>query len=1678
MPEDSATPDTLDGGTYEIIRQRLSSHGEDLRTRLTKLNAERQEVFGAVEPELVATERVTTPNNCIPRDMVAIGGGRFLFGFNVHIGLKSTTAPADVFATYQYDAESHRFSALPVEEILRDDNFLYDFGHLYKYYKQTVFAKFLLIGPHLYMAFRTGRDVTDIKTFKWLLHGNGQLEYLGNRFDHEYQFPEQQEFEWTRAHRDMQRSGDHPHVSIEDRLFVETVGGDLTIKIEDNTESGEGIYAEPVEEVDQTLDDAEIFYALIGNLILVKIRPYQEDAFRYFIYNEKLQSVTRVDSIEDSCVLLPDDHGVIFSNGFHLQSGETKLFESGLSKMLFERRIAAPNGEDYFYIFYNRASGDYILMSYNVIGRQVDTPISCHGYSVFPNGELVYFRTEDQPQKHHVLQVWQTPYHDPDIQLATAKSDHYLYKLGNAEIVRCMAECHEVLNLLHKDDTYADLYVDLAKRTADIANSYFWIDHAEAHRLKEPLTALQTAAQSAIDEFDKVLRLRQTAASESEDVTTRARRLMSQAEHSAPDDIMGFVHHLSELRTVRGETISIRDLRYADTKAVDALEAEIQEVTERLSQRCVAFLLKPEALDPYSQAIEEQKAAVAKVAKVAEGKEVGEQLNEAGHELELLIEIVGNLKIEDATQTTQIIESISDLYSILNQVKVELKNRVLQLGKAEGSAQFHAEIKLLNQAVVNYLDLCDEPAKCEESLTKVMVQLEELESKYAEFDDFVSELSDKRTEVYDAFESRKVSLVESRNKRANNLQKSAERILQGVQKRLAGFEEISEINAYLASDLMIEKVRDIVVQLQELDDPVKADGIQTQLKTLREEAVRQLKDRRELYVDGQNIIQFGNHRFSVNQQDLELTIVPHEDTMCYHLTGTRYFEAISDPDFLETESVWEQELISENSDIYRSEYLAYRFFLTNESRSENEDDLRQFMAPRYAEGYTKGVHDHDALLLLKELYRIRESIGLLRYDADARAKGLLLWESWVEDDDKKVLEHQLLSFGAVQELFPDRDEQKHYIEVLHQRLAEMPPVIENGANLQAAEYLLYELANAKHVTASPEAAQLIKEFQTHLTGKRQQARFQEIIKKLEKHPLDRFEVIRDWLSGFSSGHPYLNEASVHLLRGSDVSATGKVAISCDIKGMLGSHSVVDEGLYSLHYNRFMNRLQAFCQNVVPVYERYTHGKAALAKNQREKMRLDEFKPRVMSSFVRNRLLDRVYLPLIGDNLAKQIGVAGEETRADRMGLLLLISPPGYGKTTLMEYVADRLGLTFMKINGPAIGHTVTSLDPNEAPNASAREEVNKLNLALEMGDNVMIYLDDIQHCHPEFLQKFISLCDGQRRMEGVFNGKARTYDLRGRKVAVVMAGNPYTEQGGKFQIPDMLANRADTYNLGDIIGGHADAFKDSYIENCLTSNAVLNTLAAKSQKDVYAIMQIATTGGRDGAEFEGNYSAEEVTELVAVMKKLFRVRDTILRVNLEYIRSAAQADEYRTEPPFKLQGSYRNMNRIAEKILPIMTDEEVIGVIHDHYENEAQTLTTGAEANLLKFKEMEEALTEEETARWADIKETFQRNLLVGGAGDNDPVSRIVGQLSAFTTGINQIEKTIAEAAKDRSQPATLADDTVSQLEKIIAGLRSVPVDVEIKVVPVHAGKDAPEPTQELPVAVDSKVKQKTDDSA
>jgi hypothetical protein len=319
-----------------------------------------------------------------------------------------------------------------------------------------------------------------------------------------------------------------------------------------------------------------------------------------------------------------------------------------------------------------------------------------------------------------------------------------------------------------------------------------------------------------------------------------------------------------------------------------------------------------------------------------------------------------------------------------------------------------------------------------------------------------------------------------------------------------------------------------------------------------------------------------------------------------------------------------------------------------------------------------------------------------------------------------------------------------------------------------------------------------------------------------------------------------------------------------------------------------------------------------------------------------------------------------------------------------------------------------------------------------MGDNVMLYLDDIQHTHPELLQKFISLCDATRKIEGVRNGQTRTYDLRGRRVAVVMAGNPYTESGDRFQVPDMLSNRADVYNLGEIIGDSSEAFEMSYLENSLTSNVVLAPLSTCPPEDARVIIQAAMRDSIDGIELESKLSMDQVREMFEVMRKLLRVRDVVLKVNRAYIRSAAQADAYRTEPPFKLQGSYRNMNRMAEKVASVMNEAELQSLIVSSYEQDAQTLTTDNEANVLKFKELMGILSAEEKERWDAIKYAYLESVRMSGLDSDDQAGQLMRQLASMRDGLESIRQVISKAV---SVTDTSSED---RMDDRIASIRTV----------------------------------------
>ena len=1654
----NAPGETLDaavaeGGAYEVLKKRLTDLADDLRRKAETLNRDRLAEFGKSGMEILGRIRIRTENNCVARDIVRVGD-MLLFGYNVFMGLKLETVVSDVFSLYTLtrgeDGE-YEAAAAPLEGTFLDDKaFRRDFAELYTYYKG---ARLLMLREHndkLLAAFQIGDRVSDLRVFRWsVAPGNGKIAYIDNRGERDLSMPPAHDFEWIPTGREQQVNGRHPHINILDTVFVETVGGDLTIKLENNTEDGLGIYREDVLDKNQSLDDAQILYARIGSLILLKILPYRETDWRYFVFNSLTKDVRRIDAIGKACAQLPEDHGIIFPGGYYLQNSDYKLYDQTAADMLLRRIRRSPNGEDVLYVFYEPVEGRCALFNYNLIERKLDNPLLGNGHALYEDGPMILFEDEQgEPTRVHPMQIWQTPYYSEEFAAQKRDSTTPLGRIGNADLVRGISDAYNIVRQIGAQTVSATLYEKLGKDTLRLFDAYFWMKD-ERFGLSPILRDIAKTAELVIDEYEKVESIRRQSMQDMRDARARQRELF---DGLIPDSWSGtqeFADALNRINRQRGRIISLRGLRYIDTAEIDAMERELAEREVVISRATAEFLAGDKAMQPFEQTLAEVNAAGERAGTAAEMTASSERLASMTADLDMLSSLMSSLPFDDVPLQTRIIEGISDVYGKVNQARTRLEQKLRQMGSAEAEARFGAQFKLFSQSIANALSLASTPERCDEELSRLLLQLEDLESQFSDSERFMADILQKREELLEAFEKHKQGMLEERQRRCQALLLSAERILSTLTRRAAKCATADELNAFFVADPMARKVPELAGQLRALFDTVKADDVEARFKNLQDQALRSLRDKTELFEDGGATIKLGRHKFSVNTQELDLTLLPGENGLYFHLTGTDFSEKATAPELEDTGEFWPLTMESESPEVCRAEYLAYCIiddascnvdgfsFTQLTEMLSRPDDLEEYVkvyaAPRYREGYEKGIHDHDAYLILKEVLPISRQADLLRFAPAARALAMLFWHAKQNGAEEAAWPDWARSGHGVNRLFKSGTGLEELRKTMGAALTEYALYLgltgrddlQSDLPEQAAEFLSLTLArNPVEFPCGKYAKTLLLTLRDTMEKRHVWTDFARTQERLAAAPDQRLGLALTWLHGLASQQeyahlaPYVPEAAALLMMETGpilaasapdgqtpavITRFSEVDLLATVKGMLSSHPSITNGSLTIVVDNFYSRLRRHRNHVIPGFKRFQAVRHAILERERADMRLSEFRPRPLSSFVRNRLIDQVYLPMVGDNLAKQIGVAGDAKRTDLMGMLMIISPPGYGKTTLMEYVAYSLGMIFMKINGPALGHSVISLDPANAPDATSAQELEKLNLALEMGNNVMLYVDDIQHTNPEFLQKFISLCDGTRRVEGVWKGRSRTYDMRGKKFCVVMAGNPYTESGEVFTIPDMLANRADVYNLGEVLGGMRDAFALSYIENSLTSNRVLAPLAQRDLSDLYHFVDMAEGKPSSAGDFSYNYSAAEKQEITEVLKRLVTIRDVLLSVNRQYIASASQADQYRTEPPFKLQGSYRSMNKLAEQVSAVMNESEIQRLIDDFYTGESQLLTDSAEENLLKLDELRDRLTPEKKERWEQIKRQFVRNKSFGG--ENSSVGdRVVAQLADLVICVNDLK--------------------------------------------------------------------------
>jgi hypothetical protein len=1602
--------------SYDLLRERLAGVADRLATQAVALNNERAAVFSPQPMTLAEQDRVHTDAACLPRDAVSIGE-LMLLGYNIPAGLATNRSVNDVFALYRLAQKTPTdWDVLPVARddaawFLGNEAFQRDFGEIYRYYADARLVSLGLSGDELRMSFGIGTGVADLRTLRWRMPRPGSNEnplYIDAYGEDAGHVDATFDFEWKPIGREALVSGRWPHLNVLDTLFVGASKGVLDFRIDDPlvslAEGGRSVGSDRVNESEADVAEHRIAAARVGDLVLLRMLPYREEEYRYYAYSRLSRRLERIDAIGRGCRMLPEDQGIVFPGGYLLASGETRVFATDAANSRLIASYRSPNGEDVLYAYRRPDTGGELLCAYNLVRREMSVPVAAIGYALFPDGTVVCVRDTAEPQRVHTVAIYNSPFCVPEKYDPPVQSDSMFGRVGNSELV---AGISEAMSLAHESGRQGaagskvinrSIYEAVVSRSTRLLDHHAWLADPEAKGLSALLVELRKSAGDVIDELATVAAGQREAAGSFAEGERKVADLIANSE-LALRDADAFINSLTSARQMMSELAVLADVRYVEAEQVAGLREKVEATYADLGSKAVDFLGQDASLDSLRLALKEaERSGMAGITAASIQEQIA-VVDETGSRIGLLTEVVGSLDVADVTQRTAVLGRLSDLLAQRNTVRAGLDARRSQVRATENEAAFGATNAVIAQRLQSALLLANDAAACDASTAELLAEVENAELTYGDVDRFSLVLESRRTEVVQAFARRRDELVRNRSARIDRLVHSATRTIGTLGERANAQADRAAVDTLFATDPLATRIRSAIAELRSDGEDGRAGELDVLLTAARDAARRSVTDRSELFADGTVLL--GRHKVGVNNERFDLRLAGELNpdgrrTVVAKVTGTDLTLQLApsaNAELLNAHSEWiDQSYGSETATICRALALALSAFddgllLTGKvALPELVAQLRTYGAAHPDLGAEPGIHDEDGARFLMALAPSLLAGASLQASGSLRAAAVC-FRSLLDGQQRVELDRQLRSVAAL-----GSNGHRTMTAVVTRWDEQLTSVLRDVGMSDASEHnkldVLALLADPSGIVFSrtaSSAAETVKQWA--------------LTEGLELGTVpvaELFSLISDRLVGLDGA---LDETDVSELA-AEVCAlilypdtpVSDIAAFVTVEGLRSSGPGIVEGSATVPVARRLTEWRSHRRSGAAAFAAFDLARQTVLGELRQTLMVDQLRPRVITGFVRNRLVDEVLLPLVGDAIAKQLGLSGPA-----QGLLLLISPPGYGKTTLLEYVASLLGFAMVKINGPAIGAAVTSLDPALAPDAASAGELIKLNRAFAMGTNTMCLIDDIQHLHPELLQRFISLCDATRRIEGVVDGAARSFDLRGKRFVMAMAGNPYTSAGASFRLPDMLANRADVHNLGDLVGTQAmsAAFAQSYVENACGANETLRPLLAEGRHDIEVLLGPAQTGAPvQTDQLRRTWSTTDLGPMVKTLRHLLQVRDTLLKVNAAYIESAQMTDAMRGEPAFLLQGSYRNMARIAQRIVPVMTPAEVSAVIVDHYRSESQTLASSAGWNLAKWRVVvglesdDDAGLPELRSRWSEARAA------------EDPVGSVVTALKAIENAL------------------------------------------------------------------------------
>lgn len=776
----------------------------------------------------------------------------------------------------------------------------------------------------------------------------------------------------------------------------------------------------------------------------------------------------------------------------------------------------------------------------------------------------------------------------------------------------------------------------------------------------------------------------------------------------------------------------------------------------------------------------------------------------------------------------------------------------------------------------------------------------------------------------------------------------------------------------------------------------------------------------------------GQYRFQVNTQALEWVIVPYQDNqMAYHLKGTRLFEPFHLPQFCELIHQGHQNLAFESTEVYRGEYFAvyglHSLGYQNLCGLTLEDLIEKVHPFVHTQEYGEFCAQ-DTAQILEKLLPLYHAAGLLRFTSASRALAQLFWAFYPDSSQYKLWEKSAKNLYRLQTVF-NGEAQGFSTQLMEEFKQAISEFLENEHLSdqfspqevhRASEYLLEELSQEPlKFTASAEAMQGVEYFWKELEQHHQRRTFEGDLRLLKSSLAKQFLLTQAWLKSATKRED-LETVVIVLTSRRMTRQVNSTQIKIEINNLVGQHPRIHEGCLTLQLDEFFDRLDHFMNVYVPHFHRYHQFIEELLREKNQSGGIHS--PHPPRYFVQNHLIQEVYLNLMGENLTKQLyPIEGQDKPA-----LLLLSPPGYGKTTLIEYVAYRLGLIYVRIDCSLLGAQVTSLDG--ASDTIARHELEKIHFALVMGQQVLLFLDHAHASSPEFLQKLVG-----REVVGIWKNQPITYRLDQQRFALVIAANLGTES-----LPESLLNCLQVVNLAYHVLEHEREFAQSLIENALVHHAVLAPLAKRDLNDVAKLIRLAQGEKIPIYEFSYPYSGGELQDVLLILRKLLQVHEVVNQVNQHYLASLMQIEPARQEPPFKLQGNYYTMTQLVTKLRIDMSEEEVEQMIDAYYLEQAYTLVSEKEENLLKFMDIRGQLTQTQKMRWSEIKNHFKRLQSLGDQENQGGIAWL-NQLNLIGEGLQNIHAALVQVGEMKSLSVYLA-----ALPKLVHALTKIQMNIEV----------------------------------